>query len=295
MKFGLNIPTKLVFGAGELKNLSAMTLPGKRALIVISAGTSMKKHGYLDMLVEQLDKAGVAHTTFDKISPNPTHAHVMQGTQVCLDHQCDFVIGLGGGSSIDTAKAIAITAAMGGDFWDYVSGGTGGGKPVERALPIVAIPTTAGTGTEVDLWGVVTNETTHEKMGFGSPHIFPTLAIVDPELMMSVPPRLTAYQGFDAFFHAAEGYISRAHTPISDLYALEAIRLLYKSACCRRRPRQPLGTHQGGMGKHAGRHGREHQLLHRPARHGTRTERPQARVASRRRTDCAVGALFQSV
>lgn len=228
MKFGLNIPTKLVFGAGELKNLSAITLPGKRALIVISAGTSMKKHGYLDMLVEQLDKAGVAHTTFDKISPNPTHAHVMQGTQVCLDHQCDFVIGLGGGSSIDTAKAIAITAAMGGDFWDYVSGGTGGGKPVERALPIVAIPTTAGTGTEVDLWGVVANETTHEKMGFGSPHIFPTLAIVDPELMMSVPPRLTAYQGFDAFFHAAEGYISRAHTPISDLYALEAIRLLYK-------------------------------------------------------------------
>lgn len=228
MKFGLNIPTQLVFGAGELRNLSTLPLPGKKALIVISAGTSMKRLGYLDRLVEQLGKAGVESVVFDKILPNPIKSHVMEGTALCLAEKCDFVIGLGGGSSIDSAKAIAITAHMGGDFWDYVQGGTGGGKKVTGALPIVAIPTTAGTGTEIDLWGVVTNEETQEKMGFGSRHIFPTLAIVDPELMLSIPPALTAYQGFDAFFHAAEGYVGKAHTPISDLYALEAVRLLYK-------------------------------------------------------------------
>jgi len=228
MKFGLNIPTQLVFGAGELKKLSTLPMPGKKALIVISAGTSMKRLGYLDRLKEQLDKAGVEHVTFDKILPNPIKSHVMEGTQLCLAEKCDFVVGLGGGSSIDTAKAIAITAHMGGDFWDYIQGGTGGGKPITGALPIVAIPTTAGTGTEIDLWGVITNEETHEKMGFGCKHIYPTLAIVDPELMVSVPPALTAYQGFDAFFHAAEGYINKNHSPISDLYALEAVRLLYK-------------------------------------------------------------------
>ena len=228
MKFCLNIPTRLVFGAGELKNLHAMQLPGQHALVVISAGTAMKAHGYLDILLNQLHQAGIEATVFDKVLPTPIKSHVMEGTAMCLAHKCDFVIGLGGGSSIDTAKAIAITAAMGGDFWEYVQGGTGGGKPVTKALPIVAIPSTAGTGTEIDLWGVVTNEETNEKMGFGTPLIFPHTAIVDPELMLTVPPMLTAYQGFDAFFPAAEGYISQAHTPISDLDALEAIRLLYK-------------------------------------------------------------------
>lgn len=228
MKFGLNIPTQLVFGAGELRNLSTMPLPGKKALIVISAGTSMKRLGYLDRLKEQLDKAGVESVTFDKILPNPIKSHVMEGTALCLEHKCDFVIGLGGGSSIDTAKAIAVTAHMGGDFWDYMDSGSGGGKKVTGALPIVAIPTTAGTGTEIDPWSVITNEQTHEKCGWGNRHTYPKLSIVDPELMLSIPPALTAYQGFDAFFHAAEGYIGKGHTPISDLYALEAVRLLYK-------------------------------------------------------------------
>lgn len=228
MKFGLNIPTRLMFGAGELKNLALMPLPGKKALIVISSGSSMKKFGYLTTLQDQLDKAGIEHIVFDKILPNPIKSHVMEGAEMCRINACDFIVGLGGGSSIDTAKAIAITAAMGGDFWDYVKGGTGGGKRITQALPVVAIPTTAGTGTEVDLWGVITNDETHEKIGFGSPLVYPYLAVVDPELMMSVPARLTAYQGFDAFFHAAEGYISKAHSPISDLYALESIRILYK-------------------------------------------------------------------
>ena len=109
----------------------------------------------------------------------------------------------------------------------YLSG-SGKGRPVKKALPIIAIPTTAGTGTETDPWTVITHETAQEKIGFGCQYTYPVLSIIDPELMTSIPPHLTAYQGFDAFFHAAEGFIANCATPISDLYALEAIRLIYK-------------------------------------------------------------------
>ena len=228
MNFSLHIPTKLVFGAGSVAKLSTEHLPGKKALIVISSGTSMRKYGYLDRVEDALRRGGVKTEVFDKILANPIKEHVMEGAELCRSTGCDFVVGLGGGSSIDSAKAIAVVVANGGDFWDYVSGGTGGGKPVKKALPIVAIPTTAGTGTEVDPWAVVTNENTQEKIGFGCAATFPVLAVVDPELMLSVPSKFTAYQGFDAFFHAAEGYIANIATPISDLYALEAVRLLYK-------------------------------------------------------------------
>ena len=227
--FGLSIPTRLVFGIGELKRMAKLPLPGKKALIVISAGTSMKQFGYLDTVVAQLKEAGVESVIFDKIQPNPTKVHVDEGAALCKAEGCDFVLGLGGGSSIDTAKASAVVVAMGGDLWDYVSGGHGKGLPVTKALPIVAIPTTAGTGTEIDPWGVITHEELTENIGFGFEQTYPVLAIVDPETMVSIPPKLTAYQGFDAFFHAAEGYInSKVASPISDLYALEAIRLLAK-------------------------------------------------------------------
>lgn len=226
--FNLHIPTKLLFGCGELRRLATENLPGKKALIVISGGTSMKKYGYLDKVVGYLKENNVESVVFDKILPNPIKQHVMEAAALCRDEKCDFVIGLGGGSSIDSAKSIAIMACNEGDYWDYIAGGTGKNKPVEKALPIIAIPTTAGTGTEVDPWTVITHETAHEKIGFGCKLTFPTMSIVDPELMLSIPPRLTAYQGFDAFFHAAEGYIANCATPISDLYALEAIRLIYK-------------------------------------------------------------------
>ena len=226
--FSLHIPTRIVFGCGEIKRLATEKLPGKKALIAISSGTSMKKYGYLDKVIELLKENGAASVVFDRILPNPTKKHVMEAAELCRKEECDFVVGLGGGSSIDSAKAIAIMACNPGDYWDYIPAGTGKGRPVTKALPIVAIPTTAGTGTEADPWSVVTNEDTQEKIGFGSELTFPVLSIIDPELMLSIPPHLTAYQGFDAFFHAAEGFIANCATPISDLYALEAIRLLYK-------------------------------------------------------------------
>lgn len=226
--FSLHIPTRLLFGCGEIKNLATEKLPGKKVLIVISAGTSMKKYGYLDKVIELLKDNDTEAVVFDKILPNPIKGHVMEAAALCRAEQCDFVIGLGGGSSIDSAKAIAVMACNEGDYWDYVIGGSGKGRPAAKALPIIAIPTTAGTGTEADPWTVITNEEKQEKIGFGNQHTFPALSIVDPELMVSIPPHLTAYQGFDAFFHAAEGFLANCATPISDLYALEAIRLLYK-------------------------------------------------------------------
>ena len=224
----LYIPTRIVFGCGEIKRLATEKLPGKKALIVISSGTSMKKYGYLDKVIELLKDNETSSVVFDKILPNPTRQHVMEAAEICRKENCDFVIGLGGGSSIDSAKAIAIMACNKGDYWDYIPSGSGKGRPVTQALPIVAIPTTAGTGTEADPWTVITNEEKQEKIGFGNELTYPTLSIIDPEMMLSVPPHLTAYQGFDAFFHAAEGFLANCATPISDLFALEAIRLLYK-------------------------------------------------------------------
>lgn len=228
MNFSAHIPTRLIFGAGELNKLAECKLPGKKALVVISAGTSMRKYGYLDRVCELLKKNGAETVVFDKILANPIKTHVMEGAAICREKRCDFVVGLGGGSTIDSAKSIAIMAVNDGDYWDYISGGTGKGKAVKNALPIVAISTTAGTGTEMDPWTVITNEETNEKIGFGCSLTFPAISIVDPELMLSIPPAFTAYQGFDAFFHASEGYIASIASPISDLYALEAVRLLYK-------------------------------------------------------------------
>ena len=227
VSFDYCIPTRMIFGAGKLEELGNVPLPGKKALVVISSGTSMRKYGYLDRVKDLLKKNGADSVVFDKILPNPIKEHVMEGAALAKEEGCDFILGLGGGSSIDSAKSIAVMAKNPGDYWDYIFGGTGKGQPVkEGALPVVAITTTAGTGTEADPWTVITNLETKEKIGFGTDDTYPVLSIIDPELMTSVPPTLTAYQGFDAFFHAAEGYIATIATPVSDAYALKSIELL---------------------------------------------------------------------
>lgn len=225
--FNYYMPTEIVFGPGKLKELSRMPLPGKKALIVIGRGNSMKRYGYLDRVVNYLKENGVESVVFDKILPNPIADHVTEGAEVAKENGCDFVVGLGGGSSIDSSKAIAVMAKNPGDYWDYVSGGTGKGKKVENgALPIVAIPTTAGTGTEADPWAVITKVDTNEKIGFGCKYTFPTLSIVDPELMLTNTPKFTAYQGMDAFFHAVEGYLAAVNQPASDVHALQSVKLI---------------------------------------------------------------------
>lgn len=229
MNFTYYMPTKLLFGKGQLGNLHKERLPGKKALIVISSGNSIKKFGYLDKVVEQLKLAGVEYYIYDKIKPNPTLTGVMEGAKLARENKCDFVIGLGGGSSIDSAKSIAVMATNEGDYWDYVNGGSGKANEIKNdPLPIVAITTTAGTGTEADPWTVITNEENNEKIGFGYEKTFPVLSVIDSELMMTVPEKLTAYQGFDALFHSTEGYLNKTSYIISDMYALKSIELIGK-------------------------------------------------------------------
>lgn len=226
MNFNFYMPSRVIFGKGSLNNLHEQKFPGKKALIV--AEVFMKEIGYLKRLEEQLDKADISYILFDKIVPNPIKEHVMEGADIVKKEKCDFIIGMGGGSSIDSAKSIAIMSTNEGDFWDYMTRGTGKKKAIPNdPLPVIAISTTSGTGTEADPWMVITNG--KEKVGFGYDKTFPYLSIVDPELMKSIPPKLTAYQGFDALFHSAEGYINKIANEMSDLFALKSIELIGKS------------------------------------------------------------------
>ncbi len=218
------VPTRTLFGAGQLNNLHTQKIPGKKAMIVISKGKSTRANGYLARTEEQLKLAEVETVVFDKVQSNPLKSTVMAGSVFAKENSCDFIVALGGGSCMDAAKAIAVMTTNDGDYWDYVFGGTGKGKAMEhKPLPVIAITTTAGTGSETDPGTVVTNEEKHEKTGFVHDDLFPVLVIVDPELMLSVPPKYTAYQGFDALFHSVEGYVSNGVNLMSNMHAITAI------------------------------------------------------------------------
>jgi len=234
MSFSMHVPTHILFGVGMLNELHKQLTSGKKALLVISNGKSTKTNGYLSRTEEQLKKADIKAVLFDKIEANPLKSTVMEGGAFAKENRCDFIVALGGGSVMDASKAIAIMATNDGDLWDYVYGGTGKALPIKnKPLPIIAITTTAGTGSEVDQYGVVTNEETHEKIGIGGlDELFPKLAIVDAELMKSVPPTFTAYQGFDALFHSVECYIANQANLMSDMYALTAIENVSRYLAC---------------------------------------------------------------
>ena len=226
--FTFHVPTKVLFGAGVLKKLHEEKLPGKKALVVISNGKSTRTNGSLAALEAELDAAGVAHVLFDKIQANPLEPTVQEGVEFGRAAGVDFVVGLGGGSVMDAAKAIAaMIPQQGGRVWDYMATGTSEHRPFNAPLlPFVAITTSAGTGSEVDAGSVITSPVTHEKGAFFSQ--CPALAVVDPALMVTVPPKFTAYQGFDALFHNTEGYISKFGNEMGAMVELEAIRLLGK-------------------------------------------------------------------
>ncbi len=229
LNYDMYVPTRVVFGAGVLNHLSEQPMPGKKALIVISNGKSTRANGYLSRTEAQLRKAGVEMALFDGVSPNPTVSNVNAGAQAARENGCDFIVALGGGSVMDCSKGIAVMATNDGELWDYVTVGSGKGNPIGvKPLPIVAITTTAGTGSETDNSGVITKEDTFEKAFIGDNTLFPVLSLVDAELMASVPPAFTAYQGFDALFHSTEGYIARGANVMSDMYALTAIENLAK-------------------------------------------------------------------
>ena len=180
-QFVYDIPTRILYGAGSLQKLHEENLPGKKALIAISQGGSMKRHGQLDALMSELD----------------------------------------------AAKAIALVATNEGSCWDYAPSVSGGQRTPEAApLPLVCVTTSAGTGSEVDMWSVISNDETQEKTGYAS--MYPTLSVVDSDLMMSVPPTFTAWQGMDAFFHAAESVINVNEHVVGEMFAIKAIELIAK-------------------------------------------------------------------
>lgn len=229
MNFSFYNPTRILFGAGELNNLHKQTMPGKKALLLISNGKSTKVNGSLDRTIEQLEKAGIEYAIFDKIMENPYKSVVMEGAAFAKENTCDFILALGGGAVLDASVAIAAMATNPGDLWDYVFGGTGKAMPLKNpGLPIVTIATTSGTGSEINSWGVISNPDTNEKIGFGAPELTPVLAIVDPELMRTVPAKYTAYQGFDALFHNTEVMISNGVNILSEAIALSAIENITK-------------------------------------------------------------------
>ena len=229
MNFSFYNPTRILFGAGELNTLYKQTMPGKKALLLISNGKSTKVNGSLDRTIEQLEKAGIEYAIFDKIMENPYKSVIMEGAAFAKENACDFNLALGGGAVLDASVAIAAMATNPGDLWDYVFGGTGKAMPLKNpGLPIVTIATTSGTGSEINCWGVISNPDTNEKIGFGAPELTPVLAIVDPELMRTVPAKYTAYQGFDALFHNTEVMISNGVNILSEAIALSAIENITK-------------------------------------------------------------------
>lgn len=219
------LPTRVVFGPGRLDELKSMKLPGKKALICVTADGLMKQLGIEQRVTELLGANHIECIIFDQVKPNPTMSGVNAAAALAKANNCDFVIGLGGGSSIDTAKAAAIMMVSEGSLWDYAYTGTGGRKEITHAAPIVTISTTCGTGTECDPFCVITNEDTKEKLDFAVEAIFPALSVIDPQLMMTLPRSLTIFQGFDALFHAAECYVANGHqNRMVDLYAAESVR-----------------------------------------------------------------------
>ena len=226
---------KVLFGPGKLAALGDEKLPGKRALVVTTGGKSVKANGYLDRTLAELDRAGVSHVLFDRIEPNPLRQTVNDGGWLARTEGCDFVVALGGGSVMDGCKGICAVAAnplvaadgteSPRDIWDYVMGGTARGMRIENdPLPLVCISTTAGTGSEVDAGAVISCEENDEKLRLGDPRLMPRIAVVDPELMLTVPARLTAFQGFDALFHSVECFIANNHNLMGDMICREGIR-----------------------------------------------------------------------
>ncbi len=216
----VEVPTRLVHGPGALARLgeTLAELGVERPLLVTDPGVAAA--GLAERTLEHLDGAVV----FDGVRPNPDIALIDAGARVFAENGCDGLVGLGGGSSLDTAKSIGVVARHGGSILSY----EWGNEPiVERIPPMVAIPTTAGTGSEVTLWAVVTDHDRHIKFNVGGTALIgPHVALIDPELMLGLPPAVTAATGMDALSHAIECFTCDYHQPFNDAVALRAIELV---------------------------------------------------------------------
>ncbi len=216
------MPQAVFYGRNSLTVLGEQaSLQGKKALLV--SDRVMEQIGNVKRCQASLDASGVTYVTYLDVNSEPTDVHVAEALEVLKKNQCDLIIAIGGGSCIDAAKAVAVIATNGGYIGDYM----GGKKAVSLdPIPLIAIPTTAGTGSEVTSVTVISNTKDDIKMMIRHPHFIPKVAIVDPILTLSTPPHVTAATGVDALCHAIEAFISRRAQPLTDILALSAIELI---------------------------------------------------------------------
>lgn len=214
------------FGPGARKELPGVVerLGFKKALVVTDKG--LMQFGVAKMVLDVLDEAGIAYDIFDDVKPNPTATNVKSGIEACKKASADFIVAIGGGSSMDTAKGIGIVVNN-PEFSDIVSL-EGVADTKKKSLPIIALPTTAGTAAETTINYVIIDESRQAKMVCVDPNDIPVCAIIDAELMYSLPKGLTAATGMDAMTHAIEGLITKAAWEMSDMFELKAIEMIHK-------------------------------------------------------------------
>ena len=222
MEFSYFLPVNIQFGWNKVDSVAEFAVPyGKKALIV-TGRTSAKKSGLYDRVVAKLDAAHINHVLFDQVDANPLTTTALDGAALAKSESCDMVIAIGGGSIMDCAKGIAFMAVNDGNINDYIFNR----KTSDNALPLIVIPTTCGTGSEGNGFGVLTNPETGDKKSLRCNAIVPKISIVDPAVMGTVPPHVLASVGFDALCHNIEAYTSKTAQPFTDALAHYAVTLL---------------------------------------------------------------------
>ena len=222
MEFSYFLPVNIQFGWNKVDNIADFAAPyGKKALIV-TGRTSAKKSGLYDRVVAKLETAHIDYVLFDQVDANPLTTTALEGAALAKSESCDVVIAIGGGSIMDCAKGIAFMAVNGGDINDYIFNR----KTSDNALPLIVIPTTCGTGSEGNGFGVLTNPETGDKKSLRCNAIVPKVSIVDPVVMGTMPPHVLASVGFDALCHNIEAYTSKTAQPFTDALSYYAVTLL---------------------------------------------------------------------
>lgn len=225
MNFEFYNPTKVLFGKGNLEKLGEVVKEYGHKALLVTGGGSVKRNGTFDKAVTSLKKAGIDFIECDGIAPNPRISSVRKGAKLVKDNNCDVVVALGGGSVMDCSKAIAAGAMYDGDPWDMIYHGQENVYIPKEALPVITVPTLAATGSEMDPDGVISNEDTKEKSFVHSEVLSPKVALVDPELTLTVTQNQTGYGVCDIIVHITESYFNGVDgTPLQDAFSLSTIK-----------------------------------------------------------------------